>query len=373
MASITAYETTNGRRYRVRYRKPDRTQTDKRGFKTKRAAELFAASVHVDKASGTYIDPVAGKTTVDKLGTAWLAGQTHLKPSTFRTQEIAWRVHVQPRWGNHPINEITHSEIQAWIANLSNGTKTTKALGATSVLRAHGILSGILDVAVRDRRIPANPARGVKLPRKVRKEHRYLTHDEVWQLADAAGDKSTLILLLSYTGLRWGEAAGLRVKDIDMLRRRINVVVNAVEIGPIIEVGTPKTHKRRSVPFPRFMAERLARLCEGKKRDDLLFTDRHGNFIRRGGTSDASRAWFVAARNRAGIEHMTIHDLRHTAASLAIAAGANVKAVQNMLGHSSAAMTLDVYADLFDDDLDAVAAAFDDAVEKSVGKMWANA
>jgi len=68
----------------------------------------------------------------------------------------------------------------------------------------------------------------------------------------------------------------------------------------------------------------------------------------------------------AGIEPMTVHDLRHTAASLAISAGANVKAVQRMLGHASAAMTLDVYADLFDDDLDAVANALDAAFQRSV-------
>ncbi len=70
---------------------------------------------------------------------------------------------------------------------------------------------------------------------------------------------------------------------------------------------------------------------------------------------------------------MTIHDLRHSAASLAISSGANVKAVQRMLGHKSAAMTLDVYADLFDTDLDSVATRLDQAVRASnVSKMWPN-
>ncbi|MDP9027204.1 MAG: tyrosine-type recombinase/integrase, partial [Actinomycetota bacterium] len=84
-------------------------------------------------------------------------------------------------------------------------------------------------------------------------------------------------------------------------------------------------------------------------------------------------SWFDRALVAAGLPPMTIHDLRHTAASLAISAGGNVKAVQKMLGHASAAMTLDVYADLFDDDLDAVAARLDQALMfSSVGKMWAN-
>jgi integrase len=67
-----------------------------------------------------------------------------------------------------------------------------------------------------------------------------------------------------------------------------------------------------------------------------------------------------------------VHDLRHTAASLAISAGANVKAVQRMLGHASAAMTLDVYADLFDDDLDHVAGRLDEAASEGVAKMWSS-
>lgn len=80
------------------------------------------------------------------------------------------------------------------------------------------------------------------------------------------------------------------------------------------------------------------------------------------------RTWFKSALDRAGLDPMTVHDLRHTAASLAVSAGANVKAVQRMLGHASAAMTLDVYADLFDDDLDAVAEALDGAARRSVDR-----
>jgi hypothetical protein len=94
-------------------------------------------------------------------------------------------------------------------------------------------------------------------------------------------------------------------------------------------------------------------------------------YLRRTRVSTASRSWFVTARIAAGIPQMTIHDLRHTAASLAVSAGANVKAIQRMLGHASAAMTLDIYADLFDDDLDDVSARLDDAAAKSVvGFLW---
>src|SRR6476620_8309766 len=100
MGSVTPYETANGRRYRVRYRKPDRTQTDKRGFRTKRDAELFLASVEVSKARGEFIDATASKALIGPLGEAWLARQTHLKPSAYRPLESAWRIHVLPAWGS---------------------------------------------------------------------------------------------------------------------------------------------------------------------------------------------------------------------------------------------------------------------------------
>lgn len=170
------------------------------------------------------------------------------------------------------------------------------------------------------------------------------------------------MLFLAYTGLRWGEATGLRVRHVDTLRRRVKVEENAVLVAGLIHVGTPKTHRSRSVPYPEFLALPIAKLAEGKSRDDLLFGDGKIHV-----KLPASRnGWFTGAvaRVRAAdktFPRITPHDLRHTAASLAVQAGAHVKAVQRMLGHASAAMTLDTYADLFDDDLDAVAAALDQA------------
>ena len=365
MATIEPYPTGEGRRYRVRYRKPDHSQTTKRGFRTKREAELFLASVEVSIARGEFVDTTAARETIGSLGPLWLQHQSHLKPSSLRPVEIAWRVHVEPRWGRTPVASVRHSDVQSWITDL------TARRGATTVLRAYGVLAAILDDAVHDKRVLSNPARDMNLPRKTKRSHTYLTHDQVGDLAREAGDKATLVLVLAYCGLRWGEAVGLRVKDLDMLRRRINVTVNAVEVGDQIEVGTPKTHKRRSVPFPAGLAVPLARLCEGKTPEQLVFADRSGGHMRRTRTDESSRGWFSQAVRRAGVPTMTPHDLRHTAASLAVQAGANVKAVQRMLGHASAAMTLDVYADLFDDDLDNVAARLDEGLTRSnVAQLW---
>lgn len=369
MATIESYETQSGRRYRVRYRTPDRRQTDKRGFRTKRDAEAFAASVEVSKLKGEYISPANARTTVGELGDAWLQRQAHLKPSAYGPVETAWRLRVSPRWGDTRIGDIRTSAVQHWIADLSRGSDETKPAGATVVIRTHQVLASILEDAVRDRLIARNPARGVKLPRKPKKRPVYLDHVQVDALAHAAGEHEALVLMLAYTGLRWGEVTGMRVRDLNLLRRRATVDENAVEVGTTIHVGTTKTHKRRTVPLPDFLVPCLAKQCEGRDRDDLLFPGDDGKHLPRPHTVSG---WFDKAVARANVPRVTPHDLRHTAASLAVSAGANVKAVQKMLGHASAAMTLDVYADLFDDDLEVVATALSEARSKaSVGKVWA--
>ena len=129
-----------------------------------------------------------------------------------------------------------------------------------------------------DRRTLSNPSRGVSLPRKVKKPHVYLGHEQVHALA-AASKYPALVLVLAYCGIRWGEATALKVKHLDMLRRRLMIEENAVQVGSVIEVGTPKNHKKRTVPFPRFLGEYLARQCAGKGRDDLVFPGESGHHL----------------------------------------------------------------------------------------------
>lgn len=361
MATVEEYFTKEGaKRYRVRYRTPDRKQTSKRGFKNKRDANEFMHSIESSKTQGTFIDPADAKITIGVLGVAWLEGQSHLKPSSLRPVESAWRLHVAPTWGNRAIGSIRHSEVQAWV------TKLSSTHSPTTVLRAHGVLAGILEVAVKDRRLPSNPARGVNLPRKTAQRKTYLTHRQVEALAVEAGQHALIVYTLAYTGLRWGEATGLRVRDVEPSRRRLNVHENAVMVNNTIHVGTPKTHVTRSVPYPAFMAERISALVDSRPTSSSILFGDGFDHMRLPNSRDG---WFAAAVKRAqkadpDFPRVTPHSLRHTAASLAISAGANVKAVQRMLGHASASMTLDVYSDLFDDDLDAVSDALDQARSK---------
>lgn len=146
---------------------------------------------------------------------------------------------------------------------------------------AHFVLSSILADAVRDNLIARNPADGAKLPRTARRRPLFLTHEQVGALAAAAGQYQGLVLLLAYTGLRWGEAIGLRVHDLDLLRKRASITENGVQAGGTIHVGTPKSHKQRTVPLPEFLVAHLARQCEGKSREDLLWTSEDGGHLRR--------------------------------------------------------------------------------------------
>jgi integrase len=131
--------------------------------------------------------------------------------------------------------------------------------------------------------------------------------------------------------------------------------------------STPKTWERRSVPFPAALGDELAALMVGKGRDELVFADLRRGVLRN--SNWRARVFEPAVqkcqKHDESFPSITPHDLRHTAASLAVSAGANVKAVQRMLGHARASMTLDVYTDLSDADLDDVATNLDAVIRSA--------
>ncbi len=127
MATISKYQISSGAtRYRVRYRKPDNRQTDKRGFATKRDAERFANSVEVDKIRGEYVAPRDARVTLGELGPAWLNRQRgHLKPSGYTVMETTWRLRVKPRWGDVALGDIKPTSVQQWISDLGRSSADT--------------------------------------------------------------------------------------------------------------------------------------------------------------------------------------------------------------------------------------------------------
>lgn len=368
MATIESYEVPRKNRdgkplkpltlYMVRYRTPQRTQTKKRGFKTKRDAEAFAATVEVEKMTGQYVAPSLGLITVGELAPAWLSRkESDVAKSNYRMLESAWRVHVKDAWGNVRIADIDLNAVERWIADMR------KDSGATTVIRSYGVLAGILDDAVKSRRLASNPARGVEnLPRKTAKRHVYLSADDVGRLAVESGQHRALVLTLAYTGVRWGEAVALRVRDVEFLRRRLNVHDNAVQLGVDHAEGLTKNRQQRSVPVPQFVLNELSLQVKGRDPGALVFGD-GTNYLPR---PKSTGGWFAGAVKRAKVQSITPHDLRHTCASIAISYGVNVMALARMLGHGDPSVTLRVYADLFDSDLDAVATALDTKCAQSV-------
>lgn len=353
-----------GKRWRARYVDIDGREVAK-GFGRKVDAQKWLDEVTSSIVTGTYIAPGAGSVTIGELYKQWVGTFGHLKATTKAARESAWSTHVRNVWEATPVCEVQTSAVRAWVNDLG-----AQGSSAPTIETALGVLRMILGLAVEDRRITGNPCAGVKPPRREHSRRAYLTHQQVDELAAAMARDGLVVRFLAYTGLRYGEMAALTVADFDMLRRRVQVRRSVTEVKGKLEWSTPKSHECRSVPFPRFLNDDLARRMAGKGRDDLVFAAPGGGVLRI--ATFRTRVFNPAVAKLRGIgedgkptidwPRPTMHDLRHTAASLSISAGANVKAVQTMLGHKSAALTLDTYADLFPDDLEAVADALEAAV-----------
>jgi integrase len=250
--------------------------------------------------------------------------------------------------------------VKVWAASI-----TRNGSSATVVNRAVGILAGILDDAVEHRALAFNPARQFKRdekPKKSPKRHVYLTEEDVCRLAEESGRHADLVLILAFTGLRWGEAIALTVADVEFLKRRITVHRNAVQVGQEFEVGQTKGKENRTVPVAASVLSRLATRCEGKAADDLLFPARAGGYLKR--PSYDETGWFNRAVERAEVQRITPHDLRHTCASLAVRrecpCGVADARPQRSLCDAEGLCRL------FDSDLDAVAVNLDVRIADSV-------
>jgi integrase len=323
-----------GNSWRAKYYGPDGRQRSKT-FARKADAERWLSRERSLMAQGDWTDPALGRILFGEYANAWLDNRTDLKPKTRHGYHSLLALHVLPTWRNVPLAKVTFEGLSKWVAWLA-----ATGLGPSGVRQAVFVTSAVLDHAVRSGRIRVNPARGLKLPRPQRRDHVFLTHEQVNDLAFASGRWRVLVLLFAYTGLRWGEASALRVCDIDLVRRRIDVRRAHADVGGHIVLGTPKSHQARTVPIPRFLTSELFGLMNGKKPDDLVFTTPGGYVLR---LPNWRREAFLSARSQAGISaRFRVHDLRHTAASLMIQAGYPPKMLQEIMGHASITTTLDL-------------------------------
>ena len=365
MAGFSKYKTARGTMWRVSWRDAAGAQRTKRGFTTKRESEEWWRR-------HTTAGHSPSRLTV---GEAWERAQASAqwRGSTRAAMERAWRLQVAPRWAEVPLQAVTAADVEEWLVDMS------KSMSRSTVVRARSVLSRTMTWAVRAGILATSPTTAARTPRTdaPQKGPRARALDAaprslsipsaeaVEAIARAAEDaapvagreRGAIVRVLASTGLRWGEAAGLRVADVDLDTGRATISRTISSIDGTLTEGPPKSGQARVIALPRDARTVLAEMMRGKRSGDLIFQSQSGEAMRSPGRSGWWRAAVREVR-AAGVEvpeTLTPHDLRHAAATAFIRAGIPIPTVARQLGHSSPRVTLDIYAGVADDDLDDVA------------------
>lgn len=343
-------------RWQARYRDADGDmRTAGETFETKADADRWLATLRHEVGTGEWIDPKFGELTVGEWATAWMRNQLHLKPKTKVSYQSLLTSRLLPSLGHIPLGELRTSHVQAMLTRFQQ-----EGLSASRCRQVVMVLSQVLDAAIADGMIRANACGAVRLPRLPRTEMEVLSAAEVERLAESIDPRyRSLVHVLAYGGLRWGEAVALTRQSVDLKRGRLDVFQSVAEAGGHLHVGPTKTYQQRSVVLPTFLRidleAHLTQLAQPLL-DAVLFPAPGGGYLRYG---NFVAGYWRPALEKAGLEPVGLHVMRHTCASLLAAAGAPIKAIQAQLGHSTAEMTLNRYSHLYPDDLDALAGHLD--------------
>ena len=346
--SVQRTRTSSGRvRYRARVKSHGR-EVGTRVFDRRADAVAWEQDQSRRIRTGDWVDPKRGRVSLAFVAESWLETRRTMKRRTHETDELSWRNYVAPTLGKRTIGTLTAAEVAEWVAQLiGDGRSAATARRGLATLRA------VLDHAIADNRLTRNVARLAKAPRGGNKrEGQGLAQDELHALASACrGDLGEVVLVLGYTGLRWGELAGLQVGDRVAAPGPGLPVQRALLTGRggHVYVDTLKSHRARTVPLAGPAIDIVARRSGSKPATEWIFTSATGKVLREGNWK-RSVDW-NAARTAIGRPTLRVHDLRHTTASIWLAAGADPKVVQRILGHASAAMTMDLYGHLIDTNL----------------------
>ena len=329
--------------WQVRYRDPSGRERA-RSFRRKTDAEKFMVTIETDKLRGMWADPRLAKITVREWLPTWQASRVHLGPSTRALSESLLRNHVLPYFGDRRLGSVTPTDVQGFVAHLEE-----KGLAASTIRQCYLLVAGLFSSALDSDIIVRSPCRGINLPEYSKTEMRFLTADEVTDLAAVIDQRyRALVLTAAYAGCRFGELAGLKVHRLDLLRRTLTVTEALSEVRGQVRMAPPKTAAaRRQLALPRFLAEELIHHLTTwpPEAEGFVFTAPQGGPLLR--RNFRRRAWLPAVRASVG-EPLRTHDLRHTHAAFLIAQGEHPKVIQTRLGHSSIKVTLDTYGHLFD-------------------------
>lgn len=312
--------------------KDGRTRLGSKTFPKKSDAQAWAQRLETAAAGG--LDVKAGKARISALLPVWLEEREHtVSANTVRADRLMSKA-LTPGLKARAVSSIKRRDIETWLQQLhrqghSHGTVTRHRASLTA------FFTWLMD----DNRINENPAKGARQPAKVAEqtEMHPFTEAELNQLVTtlAKTDQriADIVLVLGWTGLRWGEARALRVSDIrhgpDRTLANIRVQRSQSEGR---EVKGTKGRSARTVPVPDIITPALDRLTDGKRSNDLALTSERGGQLWRGRFKKQARWTELAAGRR-------IHDLRHTAACLWLSKGVDLSTVQAWLGHSSATTT----------------------------------
>jgi len=368
---------TSSGRFEARFRGPDGSEHAKR-FNTRRDAQTFLDRHGVDRQAGHWRDPRAGRMLFADWVKLWQPTTVDLRPSSRARDDSYLRTHVLPRFGALRLNAITPLEVRSWVADL-----TASGLAPATVQKAYQTLAKALRSAVDADLLAETPCRRVPLPKVETEEMQFISPQEIDTLSGLIEPRyRSLVLFDAYCGLRLSELAGLRRSALDLGRGRVRVTENAVEVRGTIEWGVPKTRAgKRTVPIPSAVVSALdqhLREHVDPKPAALVFGGASGGVLRAG--SWRTRFWHPAIR-AAGLGGLRVHDLRHTAVSLWIAAGASPKQIATWAGHTSVSIVLDRYGHLYEgNDADVLArldsfasVAADDAPSRWIPRVFRGA
>lgn len=353
MASVNRQDGPRGPRWIVRYRRPDGGATQK-SFTQAKLAQAFATTVEANKMSGTYVDPGRGRITYRAMAEIWLSVAEHTD-TTATTVRSLFEHHVFPVIGDVPLAKLEAEPLA--LAHLRKELLTKLAPG--TVRNLWGFIGAVFNLAVTDKRISVNPAKGLAPAKPIRPELRPLEGDAVEALVAALPVQYRgAAILAKGAGLRLGEALGFGPYRIDWANadRTLHVARQLIEpAGTAPYLRLPKGAKERWVPVGPSVTEPLAELLGGPRSHvedrvdgatvELAFQASGGGIL---GRRAVDRAVKTAAHKLGLPASVHFHEFRHYYASSLIAAGCSEREVGLRLGHSSLEVTR-IYGGLFSD------------------------